>query len=118
MRRYFITRGAKTTAGGTVVGGLTGFCITQVDIALEGEDRGLGLLEICLRSRRHIYEDGQDRVLCSAGQEKLRFGGITRKYCRPSRRLTMETLPKVLSIWLTTNNETFFNRPCTAIQNS
>ncbi|RTY72751.1 PAAR domain-containing protein, partial [Pseudomonas veronii] len=30
MRRYFITRGAKTTAGGTVVGGLTGFRITQV----------------------------------------------------------------------------------------
>ena len=38
MRRYFITRGAKTTAGGTVVGGLTGFCITQVDIALEGHE--------------------------------------------------------------------------------
>ena len=38
MRRYFITRGATTTAGGTVVGGLTGFCITQVDIALEGHE--------------------------------------------------------------------------------
>ena len=38
MRRYFITRGAKTTAGGTVVGGLTGFRITQVDIALEGHE--------------------------------------------------------------------------------
>ncbi|WP_448123836.1 PAAR domain-containing protein [Pseudomonas veronii] len=38
MRRYLITRGAKTTAGGTVVGGLTGFCITQVDIALEGHE--------------------------------------------------------------------------------
>jgi len=38
MRRYFITRGAKTTAGGTVVGGFTGFRITQVDIALEGHE--------------------------------------------------------------------------------
>ncbi|MGY2961869.1 putative Zn-binding protein involved in type VI secretion [Pseudomonas sp. TE36184] len=38
MRRYLITRGAKTTAGGTVVGGLTGFRITQVDIALEGHE--------------------------------------------------------------------------------
>ena len=57
MRRYFITRGAKTTAGGTVVGGLTGFRITQVDIALEGEDRGLGSLETCLRSRQNIYEE-------------------------------------------------------------
>ncbi len=34
MRRYFITRGAKTTAGGTVGGGLRGFCIMQVAIAL------------------------------------------------------------------------------------
>lgn len=41
MRRYFITREAKTTAGGTVGGGLRGFCITQVDIALEGKDRGV-----------------------------------------------------------------------------
>ncbi|MGZ9705063.1 PAAR domain-containing protein [Pseudomonas sp. GNP013] len=38
MRRYFITRGAKTTAGGTVIGGLSGFGIKQVDIALEGHE--------------------------------------------------------------------------------
>ncbi|WP_288077706.1 hypothetical protein [Pseudomonas sp.] len=75
MRRYFITRGVKTTAGGTVGGGLRGFRITKVAIALEGEDRGLGLLETCLRSRQNIYEDGQDRVLWSVGQEKLRFEG-------------------------------------------
>jgi uncharacterized Zn-binding protein involved in type VI secretion len=38
MRRYFITRGAKTTAGGTVIGGLSCFSIKQVDIALEGHE--------------------------------------------------------------------------------
>ncbi|WLH77578.1 PAAR domain-containing protein [Pseudomonas sp. FP2335] len=36
MRRYWITRGAKTTAGGTVLSGLQGYAIRGVDIALEG----------------------------------------------------------------------------------
>ncbi|MCK6187604.1 PAAR domain-containing protein [Pseudomonas sp. EYE_354] len=38
MRRYLITRGAKTTAGGTVVDGLRGFGINGVEIALEGHE--------------------------------------------------------------------------------
>lgn len=36
MRRYLIARGAKTTAGGTVVDGLKSFGIKGVEIALEG----------------------------------------------------------------------------------
>ncbi|MFN3354930.1 MAG: PAAR domain-containing protein [Pseudomonas sp.] len=38
MRRYLITRGAKTTAGGTVVDGLRGFGINGVETALEGHE--------------------------------------------------------------------------------
>ncbi|KAA6175005.1 PAAR domain-containing protein [Pseudomonas veronii] len=68
MRRYFITRGAKTTAGGTVVGGLENFRIKQVDIALEGHEvlcpacKTTGTI-VCVGPRRSQYARGRKVAL-------------------------------------------------------
>jgi len=38
------------------------------------KDRGLKALDICLRSRKNIHDDGQPPVIWPVGQEKLKFG--------------------------------------------
>ncbi|WP_256595583.1 PAAR domain-containing protein [Pseudomonas sp. LG1E9] len=90
MRRYFITRGARTTAGGTVVGGLIGFAIKQVDIALEGHEvrcpvcKTTGTI-VCVGPRREQWARGQ-RVALS--------DDICQCKCDPPPRLIADQLER------------------------
>lgn len=83
MRRYLITRGAKTTVGGTVVGGLPGFSIKHVDIALEGHEvmcpvcKTMGAI-ICVGPRLNMRASGRNIALSD---------DICRCKCDPPPRL-------------------------------
>ncbi|MDY7551543.1 PAAR domain-containing protein [Pseudomonas sp. FG1] len=108
MRRYFITRGAKTTAGGTVVGGLTGFRITQVDIALEGHEvlcpvcKTTGLI-VCVGPRLEQWARGR-RVALS--------DDLCRCQCDPPPRLLADQFERFQT--LTAEDSAVHRRSATA----
>ncbi|WP_448125838.1 PAAR domain-containing protein [Pseudomonas veronii] len=108
MRRYFITRGAKTTAGGTVVGGLTGFRITQVDIALEGHEvlcpvcKTTGVI-VCVGPRLEQWARGR-RVALS--------DDLCRCQCDPPPRLLADQFERFQT--LTAEDSAVHNRSATA----
>lgn len=83
MQRYFITRGAKTTAGGTVLEGLENYRINQVSIALEGHKvscpacNTTGVI-VCVGPRRSQTARGRNVALSN---------DICHCQCDPSPRL-------------------------------
>lgn len=94
MRRYLITRGAKTTAGGTVIGGLEGHAIKLADIAVEGHEvscpacKTTGVIE-CVGPRLEQWVRGR-RVALS--------DDICRCKCDPPPRLVTDQFERSQSV--------------------